>query len=349
MADTIFDIVTADNLRGYYEEATEGAVQPLGQILFPRVKQMGLELNFIKGKGGVPVTLKPAAFDTRAPLRDRIGLEEIKTDMPFFKEAMLIREKDRQQLLQVLQTGNQEYINMVTERIFNDEKSLVDGAVSQEERLRMQLLTQGKIAVTANGVNLEYDYGTPEENKLTAATPWTDATAKVGQEILGWIMEARASGINVTRALTNSSTVIKLMDNDQIAKEIGGGNGNIVSPSLISQWFASKLGIELIVYDAVYQDEAGQVNKYVPDGVFTLLPDGQLGETVFGTTPEEADLMGGATDAQVSIVNTGMAITTTKTTDPVNVETKVSMINLPSFEQADKILIADIDGGGLEG
>jgi hypothetical protein len=31
-----------------------------------------------------------------------------------------------------------------------------------------------------------------------------------------------------------------------------------------------------------------------------------------------------------------------KKTDPVNVETKVSMVSLPSFEAADQIFIADI-------
>ena len=50
--------------------------------------------------------------------------------------------------------------------------------------------------------------------------------------------------------------------------------------------------------------------------------------------------MGGqATDAQVSLVETGIAVTTTKTTDPVNVQTKVSMIALPSFERLDEVQI----------
>ncbi|HER1800768.1 TPA: major capsid protein E, partial [Streptococcus pyogenes] len=42
---------------------------------------------------------------------------------------------------------------------------------------------------------------------------------------------------------------------------------------------------------------------------------------------------------EVSIVETGIAITTTKTTDPVNVQTKVSMIALPSFERLEEVQI----------
>ncbi len=340
---TIFDIVTAENIKGFYEEATNGAILPLGVSLFPRRKQLGLELSFIKGKGGLPVVLKPSAFDVRVSLRDRIGLETLKTDMPFFKEAMLIKEKDRQDLLTMMQTGNQTYIDLVVSRIFDDEKTLLDGAIAQEERLRMQLLTQGKIAVSANNVNMEYDYGMPVDNKVFPVKVWSDVTANIGKDINKWLMDARKKGVVVTRMLMNSATVQYLMDNTMIAKEIlrsGDGIG-VVTAGMVGQWMRSKFGITILVNDNVFVNEAGVTTQYVPDGIVTLLPNGALGETVFGTTPEEADLMSGGTDAQVAIVNTGMAITTTKKTDPVNVETKVSMITLPSFEQIDKVFIAN--------
>lgn len=341
---TIFDIVTAENVVGFYEESTDGDIQPLGASLFPRKKQLGLELSFIKGKGGVPVVLKPSAFDVKAPLRDRVGLESMKTDMPFFKEAMMIKERDRQDLMTMLQTGNGPYIQMITEKIFDDEKALIDGAASQEERLRMQLLTQGKIAVSANNVDMEYDYGMPAENKLKPVKVWSDPTANVGKDIIKWVTDAKKKGHTLTRALTNTSTIINLMENTGIAKEIlatQGGAGT-VTPAMIGQWASAKFGITILLNDEVFIDEEGAEKQYVPDGIFTLLPNGALGNTMFGTTPEEADLMSGQTDAQVSIVNLGVAVTTSKRIDPVNVETKVSMITLPSFEQIDKVYIADV-------
>ena len=44
----------------------------------------------------------------------------------------------------------------------------------------------------------------------------------------------------------------------------------------------------------------------------------------------------------VSVVDTGITITTTKETDPVNVKTKVSMVALPSLEGADYIIQAKV-------
>lgn len=98
--------------------------------------------------------------------------------------------------------------------------------------------------------------------------------------------------------------------------------------------------IKVILKDGMFVGDDGESRKYFPDGFATLVPNGNLGYTVFGTTPEQSDLLGGeATDANVSIVETGIAITTTKTTDPVNVQTKVSMIALPSFERLEEVHI----------
>jgi len=104
----------------------------------------------------------------------------------------------------------------------------------------------------------------------------------------------------------------------------------------------NKLNIAVAVYNKKYALQDGTTHQYFPDDYFTLIPDGNLGNTWFGTTPEEADLMAGATVAEVAIVNTGVAITTIKEPHPVNVETIVSEIVLPSFETMDTVFIAKV-------
>ena len=80
----------------------------------------------------------------------------------------------------------------------------------------------------------------------------------------------------------------------------------------------------------------------MPENTFVMFPDGDLGKTWFGTTPAESDLMSGSV-ANVSITDTGVAVTTVQKADPVQVETIVSMICLPSFEAADQVYILDTD------
>ena len=79
----------------------------------------------------------------------------------------------------------------------------------------------------------------------------------------------------------------------------------------------------------------------MPDDVVVLLPSGNLGNTYYGTTPEESDLMTG-TDATVAIVNGGTAITTYKEPHPVQVVTVVSCALIPSFEAIDDVAICDV-------
>ena len=75
-----------------------------------------------------------------------------------------------------------------------------------------------------------------------------------------------------------------------------------------------------------------------------LIPDGALGGTWYGTTPEEADLRG-ASSAEVSIVNTGVAITRILQEHPVNINTFASEIVLPSFERMDEVAVLNVLGG----
>ena len=96
--------------------------------------------------------------------------------------------------------------------------------------------------------------------------------------------------------------------------------------------------------DKRYKDEAGTAQRYVADDVFVMFPAGQLGNTWFGTTPEESDLMAGSV-ANVTITDTGVAVTTIQKADPVTVETKVTMICLPDFPTADQVYIADVITG----
>ena len=72
-----------------------------------------------------------------------------------------------------------------------------------------------------------------------------------------------------------------------------------------------------------------------------LLSDGALGNTYLGTTPEEADLQGKVI-ADVSIVDTGVAVTQVLNPHPVNVNTYVSEIVLPSYEQMDHVALLKV-------
>ena len=344
---SIFDLVTSQELAAYWEVLAQNEAPYMLEELFPNDKKRGLDLKWIKGSKGLPAVLKTSAFDVQAIARPRIGFEKVSAEMPFFKESKFIDEELRQELNMVLETGNQAYIDSVMNHVFDDDVELIRAARATRERMRAQLLTAGSIAMTANGQTFLYDYGLPSGHKSEVTTSWSDASSDPIED-----MRAAAekilddTGEVVTRAIMNSKTLGYLRNNDKIKKSIyvlTGGVGSITNQKVMDL-IADELDITIGVYDKKYKDEAGTTQKFIPDDVVTLVPDGALGTTWFGTTPEESDLMSSGV-ANVSLVDTGVAVTTIKHADPVNVETKVSMICLPSFEMADAIYILDTKQG----
>lgn len=347
MPKTIFDYVTSQNIVSYWNTMNlEETDALLGDELFPSQQKLGLKLDWIKGASGLPVVLKPSAYDVAALKRDRIGFQEVSTKMPFFKESMLIDEELRQNLNMVLETGNGAYIDTITNRIFDDEMNLLRGARAQRERMRMSLLTTGQISIAANGQNYDYDYGLEsyQEVDLTSGTAvWSNPNTDIISQIRTWQDTVeQQTGSRPTRAVCSSKTMGYIYANNIIRNAIWGNASTApVSRPKVNEYILAELGLTIAVYTKKYVNEAGNVVAYVPDELFVLFPSGKLGTGWFGTTPEQSDLMSGSS-ANVAITDVGVAVTTSKKIDPVNVDTKASMIYLPSFERIPEILIATV-------
>ena len=343
---TIFDYVQADALAAYWNTKQAEMAQPpfLGEVLFPSRKQAGLELKYIKGAKGMPAEMNVSAFDAKTIKKDRVGVSEVRTKMPFFKNEMTIDELTRQELLIAIQSNNEEYIKPLIRNIFDDETTLVDDAAVTREILRMQLLSTGTISLANNGQEFLYDYGLDAKQKVTAATKWDTTTADILGDIQQWQDDREAAGYGrPTRAITSRKTMRNMQKNEAIKNALYVfGQGKVaITEDMVKNYIQEQTGVTIEVYEKKYKGLDGKIKRFIPDDLFILIPEGKLGETVFGTTPEEADLMA-SNKADVSIVDTGVAITTYEEVDPVNVHTKVSEVVLPSFDMADYIVIAEV-------
>lgn len=341
---SIFEMVTSEDIVAYWHTKVSETENLLGEELFDERQKLGLDLKWIKGSQGLPIVLKPSAYDVAAMKRDRIGFEKVATEMPFFKESMMIDEELRQQLNMVLETGNQTYIDSIMTRIFDDEMQLLRGARAQRERMRMMLLTTGGISISANGQDYDYDYGMQDWQKVTVKTSWSNPDADIIKDIRTWQDTVEEeSGTRPDRAILHPNTFDYFLNNNIIKNAIWGNDSTApVSREKVLNYVSTELKLSLAIYSKKYIDEAGAKKNYVPVDLFVLIPSGYLGTGWFGTTPEQSDLMTGAA-ANVTITDTGVAVTTSKKIDPVNVDTKVSMIFLPSFEAIDQVMIADVN------
>ncbi len=342
---SIYELVDSNAMAEYIVKIQSNAIPYLGEALFPSDKKQGLNLEWIVGYNSLPVALMPSAFDSKPTLRDRIGASTVETEMPFFRESMRIGERDRQNLLMFLEANKSQYAYNTIMRIFDDVNNLVEGAKVQTERERMSLLTSGAIDITApddKGVTVSYQYNYDKSGKWARSnvtkvtTSWSDHTNSTPiTDIMTIKRKAANLGVVIKRAILSTKTWIDLTENKSIKNDMNVNEGQkiILTDSMLQTYLLSKTGITFITYDKMYKDESGNQKAFYPDDQVTFIPEGTLGKTWYGTTPEEADLMSGNTNASVSIVNTGIAITTIKEAVPVNVMTVVSQIALPSFER----------------
>lgn len=331
----------------------------LGLQFFPEEKKSGLDLKWIRTHKGLPVSLKPSNFDALPALRARGGLKTEKTQMAFFREQMVVTEEDMQEIDRI-KDENDPYLQGALQSIYDDTTTLVRGAEVVPERMRMALLStvdgHPVIGIESDGVKYEYDYDPDGEYaaehylKLLDTARWSDTENSKPLTDLNNARKALAKkGKIASYVLMNSNTFQYLLDNAQIKNAILAQNltANIeVTDDNVISVVKSRTKLTIVLYDKMYaeaQEDGTEAEAYFyPDNKVTLLPNGKLGKTWFGTTPEERTA-GQVADVDVSIYGKGIAVATKSEYGPPAITSvTASEITLPSYEGMDSTFVIEV-------
>ena len=343
--------------------ATENAsnqIPFLGLNWFDEKKKNGLDLKWIKTHKGLPVTLAPSNFDALPTIRARGGLEMKKTQMAFFREAMLVSEEDAQEIARI-KDENDPYLEAALNSIYDDTNTLLDGAEVVPERMRMQLLAtvDGHPTIgieNADGVKYAYDYdpdGTYAAThyaKLTGQDMWSDTTNSKPIDDLNRARKSLAKLGRVAKyVLMTSTTFAYLAENKQVKNSVMANAllnlDEVLDDDTVISIIQKKTKLTPVIYDKMFIDEAGNEVNFYPDNKVTLLPEGKLGSQWFGTTPEERSA-GQVADMDVTIYGTGIAIAvqTERKGGVISTSTTASEITLPSYENMDSTYVIEVAG-----
>lgn len=352
----IFDYINAGEMAAYIEQLPSNDIPYLGTELFPNKRQDGMDISWLKGSQGLPITIQPAELDTKASLRERTGFGKVKTEMAFFREATRIGERDRQEINKLL-GRDLGVAQTIISSIFDDVNNIVKGVEAQAEYMRTQLMQYGKFTVksTNETVSYTYDYGRDTTNlEFAASQPWSAvATSDPIKDIVAAAdhMETN-TGIRPTRVIMNRTTFNQMVASESIKKSLmigvaGNFNDLRISNAQAQQYVEGQAEVSVVVYSkkiAQFKDASGlPTPEYVTalplldDGNVVLLPPTTLGNTYYGTTPEQSDLQAGISNASVQTLSSGATITSYKEPHPVNVVSIVSAVLAPSFEQVDNV------------
>lgn len=351
----VSEVVTSESIALAATNDASNDIPYLGLQWFPEEKKQGLDLKWIKTHKGLAVSLAPSNFDALPVIRAREGLKTERTQMAFFRESMVIKEEDMQEIDRI-KDENDPYLAGALVSIYDDTNTLVRGAEVVPERMRMQLLatTNGHpvIGIQSDGVNYAYDYDPTGEYAskhymkiTTAADKWSVATAKPLTDLNKAKKELRKMGKQPRFLLMNSNTFNYFLDNTEIKNAILAQNitANIImDDDTVMSIIERRTGLISVLYDKMYIDDNGDEQYFYPDNKVTLLPAGKLGKTWFGTTPEERTA-GQVADVDVTIYGKGIAIAVkTEYGPPALTSTTASEITLPSYEDMDSTYVIEV-------
>lgn len=349
MADrtiSMFDEVTASNIASYWETREQLEEPYLGEVLFPDAKQESSEVEWYKGKNNAPKPLAPSALDAQAIARPRQGFDGVRQNAIYFKESKYLDEKERIELRNLSASTDKTRADFVLNHIFDDRTDLLRGASLTREIARMSLLTTGAWKVSGNGVAADVDYQMPSNHmgKATGAN-WKQSGSNPIDDLRAAAYQIGVdTGATITRVVMNRATFLALLNNNTVKSTLLANNANTaavsIPQSVLTGYLQDELGLAVQVYDKGYYGADGKYKSFIGDGLAILMPNGELGRTVFAATPEETDLSLNS-EAQVSIVDTGVAVATYTHKDPVTVETKVSQFFVPTFEQIESVYVLD--------
>lgn len=349
----VLDLIKPTVLSSVWTESQTNKVQFLGAgLLFPYTKKETLDISWIKGHKGVHAVLKASAYDAKATFRDRIGIEKVTTELPYFKEAYKLKEKDIMDIHRAV-TNNDPYLKDAVSRIYEDEINLVQSAYVNAERMAMQLLStdNGNVKIVMGGDNTDYEYNYDPDGawkatnytELKTTALWTafDTATPISDLETAIEKVQTETGTVITKIVMNTKTFNLLLKCKEIKDRILAQNvtANIyLTKKVVKNFIQEELNISVILYDKKFKDEEGNTKDYYPEGYVTLLPDGALGNVIFAPTPEEIE--GGE---GFKLIDGHIACRVIKESgDPIGVKTIIAETVLPSYERMDEVAVLKV-------
>ena len=356
----LHEVLAPKNFATYWENTYRDQDEPyMGLSLFPTKFTNQLTIEQIKGKKGVPVTLAPSAYDARPTLRDKIGVTGQYMNIPFFREAMHLTEKEKQDLVTLMNSNlTSEGLQYMLANIYDQLTPLIEGAEAQKERMAMSILARGTIYIASDGakgtqVAYQYNYDFDDEWKtnnittLTGTDTWevvNASTATPIQDILDLMDNAlETKGVNLTRAILTTATLNKIIAMDEVKEAMQPLYADRTLPFNKAQkveFLERMTGIKFYPYDKRFRSaEDGVDTKFYPDDQVTFLPDGAIGNMMVGNTPDSFDDMVGLANVKTAKLSSGVTLASYGEGVPYKMTTTVSMVALPSVNDLDEIFI----------
>lgn len=309
--------------------------------LFPSRKTEALEIKMIKGANNLPVSASIHAFDTEAEIDQREGASYDVAELALIKRKRKLSEKE---IIRLETPRNDAEEKEAISRIYNDVDYLQDSVLTRAEAMRGEALSTGKLSINENGYKADIDYGVPKEHKNTFT--WSGSSSDILSDMDSSVDRiVKDTGFTPTRALTSKKILSFILRDEKIRKAVFGVNSDkLLTRQELNAFLKTQDLPQIATYDAQYRllnaNGKYDAKRYFTESAFVFMPDGTMGETLFGLTSEELALR---KKEGVDISEIGnVIIEQYATNDPVAKWIKAVATALVTFPCADQVYIATI-------
>lgn len=309
--------------------------------LFPSRKTEALEVKMIKGANNLPVSASIHAFDTETEIDQREGTNFDLAELALIKRKRKLSEKE---IICLEQPRNTVEEKEAIQKIYNDVDALQDSVLTRVEALRGEAISTGKLAIRENGYETTIDYGVPTDHK--GGFTWSSGTPDILNDLDAAIDKiVNDTGFTPVRALTSKKNINLMLKDEKIRKAIFGVNSDRLLSLRELNTFLTSMGMpQVAIYDEKYRilNAKGLYvpKRYTAESAFILMPEGNMGETLFGLTAEELELRK-KDGVDISAIG-NVIIEQYATNDPVAKWIKAVATALVTFPCADQVFIATI-------
>ncbi len=309
--------------------------------LFPARKTEALEIKMIRGANNLPVSASIHGFDTETEIDQRETAGYDAAELALIKRKRKLSEKE---IIHLEQPRNNKEEQEAVDRIYDDVDALSDSVQTRVEAMRGEALATGRLVINENGYKANIDYGVPADHKKTLA--WSSGTPDILNDMdMAVDKIVNDTGFTPTRILTSKKNLNIILKNETVRKAVFGVNSDKLLSRQELNTFLKALSLpQIAIYDAKFRILTAKgkytAKRYLPESAFVFLPDGAMGETLFGLTAEELELR---KKPDVDITEIGnVIIEHYATNDPVAKWIKAVATALVTFPYADQVFMADI-------
>ncbi len=340
-SNMVYDLIDPRELVQYVRAFENEVLRPEAALVLeeflPNQLTEDLEFSIKRGAYQDQDAAEYRAWDTPAPMAARQGVQKLRGSLGPISRQIPLGEEEALRLRSLLSGTN----DPVIDQIFADAENMIRAVQVRLELARADLIDDGKVTISENGLTLTADFGRSGAMSQTAANLWTDLTlGKPLSDLLAWQQSYEdQNGVTPGLILMPRVRLGSLALNKEMREfaASGGTTPTRLNNAQINDIFANEGLPPIRIYDGQFR-RAGTRGRALPvEKIYFMPPAGQpLGNTFYGITAEALKL------AQKGYITAseapGVVAVVTETTHPVQTYTVGTAVALPAMPNPDLVM-----------